>query len=369
MNSGLKFEFLNRKDFQQYKQQQIYLKIASRIKNIAVYKGGGGLGDLVVGIPLFRALKQHFPQARISYMGTIYPRFEEIFKSISDIDEYIHYERVNKGKGLKQHFAFKNQLKGKIDLLIDTQRRWETSFWLKNLGSKYMLSGSPFLSDWPMPKLEYKKMHILEQLLTLPARLGIQDFELTDNKIDIPVEYKTKTDRFLADFTGKFVGILPSCGMQFKNWMPEYFAKLADLLAAKGYKTILLGNAKEIELLREISDRMKTEALIPAEKDISFSEELLNSAALLQRCEIAIGNDSGGMHLASCLGSLSATIFGPTTPRKFSPIGSKNIILYKQMACSPCRFKCTRNVYRECLSRITPEDVFEDCMEYLRNDK
>ncbi|MCK5347587.1 MAG: hypothetical protein KAR20_29460, partial [Candidatus Heimdallarchaeota archaeon] len=105
--------------------------------------------------------------------------------------------------------------------------------------------------------------------------------------------------------------------------------------------------------------------LIPAVQDAAFGQELLNSAALLEQCDLAIGNDSGGMHLASCVGTISATIFGPTTPRKFSPIGKKNIIFYKDTKCSPCRFKCDQKVEKVCLSSITPEEVFKKCQEYL----
>ena len=51
------------------------------------------------------------------------------------------------------------------------------------------MSASPFLGKWSMPGFNYKQMHIVEQMLTLPARLGIQDYELDDNKIDIPMKF------------------------------------------------------------------------------------------------------------------------------------------------------------------------------------
>ena len=139
------FEFRQRKDFIKFKKQKIFQDLRPEVKEIAVYKGGGGLGDLVVGVPFFNALKAAFPEASIKYMGIIYPRFKRIFQSISTIDGYIHYERPDKGKGMAEYFRFKRSMEGKIDLLIDTQRRWETSFWLRMLKPKYMLSASFFL--------------------------------------------------------------------------------------------------------------------------------------------------------------------------------------------------------------------------------
>ncbi len=362
----IKFDFLKRKDFKRYLKDQAYLKIQDKVKEIAIYKGGGGLGDLVVAASFFKVFKQAFPKARIKYMGIIYPRFEKIFTAIPDIDGYIHYHRPDKGKRMKEYFEFKQSKSNKIDLLIDTQRRWETSFWLRRLKPKYMLSSSPFLSDWGMPLLNYKKMHVLEQLFTLPARLGIEMPDDFACELEIPQNFKDNAKKMLSGCSDKIVALMPSCGMAFKNWLPAYFAKLGDLFANRGYTIIILGSPKELELFKEIADRMKQRPIIPAEIDRLFSEELMNDAAVLQQCRVAIGNDSGGMHLASCLGVLSATIFGPTTPRKFSPIGKHNIIFYNKLSCSPCRFKCSRKIQRECLVNITPEEVFNKGMEHLK---
>ena len=363
------FEFLQRNDFKKYRQEGAFKKLQSEVKEIAVYKGGGGLGDLVVAVSFFKTLKIAFPQAKIKYMGIIYPRFKRVFESIPYIDGYIHYERPNKGKRMKEFFEFKRNNMGKIDLLIDTQRRWETSLFLKLLRPKYMLSGSIFLSNWSMPSLNFKKMHILEQMFALTARLGIDVMENLSCELNIADEFKVNAHKMLAKGDEKFVALMPSCGMEFKNWPAENFAELGDLFAKLGYTTIILGSPKEIDLFRRIAAAMKKKPVIPAEIDPSFAKELMNDAAILQRCEIAVGNDSGGMHLASCLGILSATIFGPTTPRKFSPIGPRNIIFYKNTDCSPCRFKCDRKIFKECLSSITPDEVFSACMDEINPER
>ncbi|MBI4845615.1 MAG: glycosyltransferase family 9 protein [Candidatus Omnitrophica bacterium] len=363
------FKFLQIKQFKKFKAQKPYLELRDKVKEIAIYKGGGGLGDLAVGVLFFKMIRDAFPDAKIYYMGIIYPRFEKIFKAIPYLDGYIHFERPDKGKGIRKFLNFRKLWKGKIDLLIDTQRRWETSFWLRCLNPKYMLSASFFLSDWPMPGLEYKKMHILEQLITLPARLGIQDFDLNSIQLSLPKTSQEKTEKFLSSFpNSKFIAMFPGCGMDFKNWMPEHFAKLGDLFAKKGYRILLLGSPKDIDLLRIVSKKMQSSSIIPLEIDKDSATEILDEAAILKHCKAIIGNDSGSLHLASCLGSLSAAIFGPTTPRKFSPIGKNSMVFYKNLACSPCRFKCSRAIKRECLSAITPEEVFLKISEHLKEN-
>lgn len=366
MRYNYDLKFLERKDFKAYKIDAPYLKIKNQVKEIAVYKGGGGLGDLVVSVPFFSHLKRAFPQAKISYMGIIYPKYEKIFKSIPAIDGYIHYERPNRARGLKRYWEFRRNFKGKIDLLIDTQRRWETSFWLKNLKPRYMLSAAFALSDWPIVKLDYKRMHILEQLLVLLARLGVQDFKNLSGGITIPAAYRERAVKFLKiENKEKFVAIIPGCGMNFKNWPAEYFAQLSDMFCDAGFKPIILGSPEQMPLIKDIARRMRNRPILPSVEDADFCADIMNTAALLERCVIAVGNDSGGMHLASFLGAQSATIFGPTTPRKFAPIGNKNLIFYKALPCSPCRFQCKRKIFKECLFSIKPEDVFNSCTNFL----
>ncbi|MBU1043519.1 MAG: glycosyltransferase family 9 protein [Candidatus Omnitrophica bacterium] len=361
----LQFDFLRQANFKKFQKTKLFKKLQDNVRTIAIYKGGGGLGDLVVAASFFKTFKQAFPQAKIKYMGVIYPRFQKIFDSIDSIDGYIHYERPDKGKRMKQYWQFRKTQAQGIDLLIDTQRRFETSFWLRMLGTKYMLSASPLLSNWNMPWLNYKKMHILEQLFTLPARLGLDMPENFVADLNIDQQFIANANKMLEGKKGKIVALMPSCGMEFKNWMPEYFAKIGDLFANNGYTIIILGSPKELELFKSIAKLMKHQPIIPAEIDLDFAKELMNDAAILKQCSVAVGNDSGGMHLASCLGVLSATIFGPTTPRKFAPIGPRNIVFYKPMACSPCRFKCNQSIFKQCLNSITPQEVYAACMKNM----
>lgn len=53
------------KIFERFYRQRVYLNLQRKVKNIVIYKGGDGLGDLIVSIPLFRAFRQAFPKAKI----------------------------------------------------------------------------------------------------------------------------------------------------------------------------------------------------------------------------------------------------------------------------------------------------------------
>jgi ADP-heptose:LPS heptosyltransferase len=79
-----------------------------------------------------------------------------------------------------------------------------------------------------------------------------------------------------------------------------------------------------------------------------------------------VTNDSGPAHFASLLRLPTVVLFGPETPRLYSPLGDKHKDMYSHFACSPCvsvyngkKSPCREN---RCLMAITPEAVLEEVL-------
>lgn len=87
---------------------------------------------------------------------------------------------------------------------------------------------------------------------------------------------------------------------------------------------------------------------------------------LLTLCSVSqalIANDSGLAHLASLTDIKQFILFGPESPRIFSPLGKNIKIFYSSLPCSPClsvfnhrTSRCRDNI---CMQRITPESVYD----------
>ena len=76
--------------------------------------------------------------------------------------------------------------------------------------------------------------------------------------------------------------------------------------------------------------------------------------ALLERCAVYVGNDSGPAHLAAALGVPTVTIFGPSAPRVTGPRprgGAAAVEVSAAFACSPCR----ERFFEECPSPPSPD--------------
>jgi lipopolysaccharide heptosyltransferase II len=63
-------------------------------------------------------------------------------------------------------------------------------------------------------------------------------------------------------------------------------------------------------------------------------------AALLERCALYVGNDSGPAHLAAAVGIPTVTIHGPSSPARTAPRGAgaePHVAVSAAFFCSPCR--------------------------------
>jgi len=150
----------------------------------------------------------------------------------------------------------------------------------------------------------------------------------------------------LAGPTDRTILLFPGSGNPAKNWPPVQFFELAYRLQKNGWNPIMVLGPVEQE--RGLQPPATMTVASPA-----TTEDLIG---LLQRAAFVIGNDSGPMHLAGYMGVPGLSIFGPTSPKQWGPLGLD--ILTRNLACSPCtrtaRIACPDPV---CVREITLEQV------------
>jgi heptosyltransferase-2 len=74
--------------------------------------------------------------------------------------------------------------------------------------------------------------------------------------------------------------------------------------------------------------------------------------ALLSRCQLFLGNDSGAMHVAAAVGLPVVAIFGPTDPHGTAPVTPRCTIVQQQPYCSPCFLRRCPTDHR-CMTAVT----------------
>jgi len=99
--------------------------------------------------------------------------------------------------------------------------------------------------------------------------------------------------------------------------------------------------------------------LVPQGREHVTPGSLEELRALLLTSRMAVGGDTGPMHLAGMLGVPGVSLFGPTSFAKWGPVGMKELSL--GLPCSPCTAACADLDCHEarCLGGISARQVFE----------
>ena len=118
------------------------------------------------------------------------------------------------------------------------------------------------------------------------------------------------------------LAIGPAANWRGKEWRAERFAELARRLTATDG---LLPGARIVVLAasHERGQAAPLLATIPLYRQIDLvgKVDLLTAAAVLRRCALFIGNDTGLMHLAAAAGTPTLGLFGPSPIDQYSPWG------------------------------------------------
>ncbi len=143
-----------------------------------------------------------------------------------------------------------------------------------------------------------------------------------------------------------------SKGTGFKRWPIERYAQLAGRVKDyMGAQILILWGPGE----KEEAERLK--AMAGENAFLACPTNIPQLYALLENVDMYIGGDTGVMHLASAAKIPVVAIFGPTDAAVNAPYGFNNIIVRKELSCSPCKKKDCRD--RTCIASISVEDVFE----------
>lgn len=163
------------------------------------------------------------------------------------------------------------------------------------------------------PRFDKRHEHRVEEL----GRL----FGITpppDPKIPVSKERQARMDRLIDDRPLLAVG--PTANWGGKQWPAERFAETVRRLTARdgilpGARVAVFGAAHEREAALAVL------SATPDPLDLIGSADLLNVFAILRRCDLFVGNDSGLMHMAAAAGIPTLGLFGPSAEWRYRPWG------------------------------------------------
>lgn len=141
-----------------------------------------------------------------------------------------------------------------------------------------------------------------------------------------------------------------------KRWPARHFAALADRLteAWPQVQVVLVGSMNE----RPVATEITTMSAGPI-RNLCGETALDDAFALIASADGVVSNDSGLMHVAAAFGRPQAAVFGSSDPRHTPPRSERAQVLWLQLDCSPCFARECPLGHTACLTKITPETVFD----------
>ncbi len=322
------------------------------------------VGDAIMAIPALRAVRAKFPDAQIAILAR--PYVADIYRHQQVADELIAYD----WKGIHAGFAGRERLAAELrtknfDLALLLQNAFDAAWlaWRAKIPRRigYARDGrSMLLSEAvPVPRHGEVPAHEKFYYLELVRRAGWLN-ELVDEQfiqLAVPSEQLAAAEAKLrgAGSLGKSTRIAVGAGASYgsaKCWPPERFAATLNHLQMHGdAEVILFGTPAEAQVSEAIATR-----LMKPPSNLTGQTNIAELPALLSRCQIFLGNDSGAMHVAAAVGLPAVAVFGPTDPFGTAPVTPRCTIVQEKPYCSPCFLRRCPTDHR-CMTAVQPAAV------------
>lgn len=342
---------------------------SSVIQKRALIIRHGAMGDLVHMATAVQVARQYLPDVQFDVLSA--PAYTALLSTFSLFDHVLVYDKKRGWPGI---FALGQAFRVTgYDVIVNLHPSFKT--WV--------------LSHLARPKRQvvYRKQKLSVFGIAqreIPRRHAVADFyeplrQVFDLPLAPPVDSIMPPALALPASLGEstpLIGLILGVGGKRSNraWPLTHFKTLIGrFLAETPYELALIGGTEEAALAQEVMAAFP-EARQRLSNHVGHHASLLDTAALLGRCALVIGGDTGPTHLASTFHNLPIIgIYGPTSVARTGPVGlsrfRQTLIPPSALECWPCEqpvCPLSGDSHLACVQQIPPEAVFEASMNWLK---
>lgn len=269
---------------------------------------GGAIGDFILTLPALKLIREAFPQAHLEILGYRHIIALAEGRFYADAARSIEYGAMaaffvpgsDLAPDLVAYFAGFQQV---ISYLYDPSGYFEAN--LRRAGVKNFLPAFAPIDD---------SAHAAQQLARPLERLAL--FLESHAATVHPSAADRAAARAVAARDAPLLAIHPGSGSSRKNWPVSRWLALGDALRARfpDAQIVLVGGEADTAVFAEMGTAWSASLPLLA-RDLP----LPTLAALLERCRLFLGHDSGISHLAAAVGTPCVLLFGPTDPAVWAP--------------------------------------------------
>ncbi len=324
------------------------------------------LGDVICGVPAFRALHDAFPNAKLDVI--VSPGSSDLIAGFDWIHAVI--ESPRKLKGLAR---VRDELRvtcavatGGYDLVVDftwsdramwyavlsrASRRWAIQVTAGSKLKPHVFNGYGGKPD--------RSHHVMEHEREFLMRMGIPYYDIKPDFPPTPMEEEEAGAWLDANHVqrDKLVVVHPTSRWLFKCWHDERVAEVIDWLTAQGWLPVVTcgPSADELKRARNIVSLVRQPCLSRL-GDMSLRQ----LAGFMRQARFFFGMDSAPSHMAAAVGLPAVILFGPSQVKRWRPFGDEHVILHRDCSCIAVRsaeLACDKTQIVRCMSAIDVDEV------------
>ncbi|ODT88653.1 glycosyltransferase family 9 protein [Phenylobacterium sp. SCN 70-31] len=285
------------------------------------------LGDFVLALAAMKKIREAHPKAHITLLTT--PPFEALARSCP------YFNAVDTGgrpQGLAAWLDLRRRLKAAgFERVYDLQTSSQSNRIFQALRpGPPAWSGVAFGCSMPHRNPDRDRMHTLERQADQLMHAGIWPDAPTEPGSAPPPDLSwilkgSATARSTpgANRPRPYVLFVPggSAHRMDKRWPVERYSELARILYGRGFDIVIIGGPQETDLAHTI------QRTTPRARDLTGRTDFAAVAALGARAALAVGNDTGPLHLAAAAGAPTIVLFSKASdPALSAPRGRVAIL-------------------------------------------
>jgi len=327
------------------------------------------LGDIVHGLPVLTALRRRYPHAHITWV--VNQTYAPLLCGHRDLDDILSFDRRASHRGwgaaAQSWLSFLRELqRRRFDLAIDLQGLFRTAVMMaatgatRRVGLSTAREGATWTYTDVVPVADFDAIHAVDRCWRIAEAFGVGD---TRREIHVPIPdearwwARTMTDRYPRPW----LMLGPGARWITKRWPTEHFAALARRTQETfGGSVFLVGGAEETPAATAVRRGVSGPC-----RDLTGRTTLPQLAALLERADVMLANDTGPLHLAAALGRAVIAPYTCTKVRLNGPYPAQAGAIETAVPCQGSYIKrCSR---LECMTELTPDRLWPSLAEVLRS--
>lgn len=320
-------------------------------------------GDVLMSTPAIKAIRNTFPKEHITLV--IGPWSANIIKGNKNVDEviifkaYWHDRDPNKSIKLRDIYnLIKSLRKQNYDLFFDLRGDIFAIIiaFLAGIPRRigYGWEGGRFLlTDEVKTSIGKHQTEILLDAITpikeKPAGKLLPEITISDDDKEIASKL-LQTSKWNPRIP--LIGFHLGAGYPSKLWKANRYGELMNLITEKyNVQILIVGGFEDKFIYENIKENLNFKPITAIGKT-KFSE----TAALIERCSLFIGNDSAPVHIAAAVGTPTVVIFSAANDwNRWRPYGENVLVIMGEVDCINCEKKvCTDT---SCMDTITVKEV------------